>query len=73
MKILRSLILSTLIYGVGTAAQGTSAAKLAPPVRHDFVLKNFHAEGGATLTEAHVIYGTYGHLNAAHDNCKVPE
>ena len=36
--------------------------------KHDFVIKNFKNEAGATLPEAHIIYGTYGHLNAAHDN-----
>ena len=36
--------------------------------RYDFVLKNFKSESGIVLPEAHVIYGTYGHLNAAHDN-----
>src|ERR1700709_2008026 len=38
------------------------------PARHDFVIKNFRTEGGVTLHEVHVIYGTYGHLNAAKDN-----
>jgi len=36
--------------------------------RHEFVLKNFKTESGVVLPEAHVVYGTYGHLNAAHDN-----
>ena len=36
--------------------------------RHDFVIANFKTESGVVLPEAHVIYGTYGHLNAAKDN-----
>jgi homoserine O-acetyltransferase len=32
------------------------------------VINDFHTEGGATLPKARIIYGTYGHLNAAHDN-----
>jgi homoserine O-acetyltransferase len=36
--------------------------------RHEFVIANFHTEGGATLPQARVIYGTYGQLNAAKDN-----
>ncbi len=36
--------------------------------RHEFVIANFHTEGGATLPEARVVYGTYGRLNAAKDN-----
>lgn len=39
-----------------------------PAVIHDFVIRNFKTESGTILPEAHVIYGTYGHLNAAHDN-----
>jgi homoserine O-acetyltransferase len=35
---------------------------------HEFIIRNFKTEGGVTLPEAHIIYGTYGHLNAAHDN-----
>ncbi|HLJ51379.1 MAG TPA: alpha/beta fold hydrolase [Bryobacteraceae bacterium] len=38
------------------------------PERHEFVIRNFHTESGVTLPEAHIVYGTYGHLNAARDN-----
>mgnify|MGYP000049355987 FL=1 len=36
--------------------------------RYDFVLQNFKTESGIVLPEAHIIYGTYGHLNAARNN-----
>ncbi len=36
--------------------------------RHEFVIANFHTESGATLPQAHIVYGTYGTLNAAKDN-----
>jgi homoserine O-acetyltransferase len=36
--------------------------------RHEFVISNFHTESGVTLPQAHIVYGTYGHLNAAKDN-----
>lgn len=36
--------------------------------RHEFVISNFHTESGVTLLQARVVYGTYGHLNAARDN-----
>jgi len=36
--------------------------------RHEFVISNFHTESGVTLPEARIVYGTYGHLNAAKDN-----
>lgn len=36
--------------------------------RHEFVIANFHTENGAILPEAHIVYGTYGKLNADHSN-----
>ncbi len=36
--------------------------------RHEFVITNFRTESGVTLPRAIVVYGTYGHLNAARDN-----
>jgi len=38
------------------------------PERHEFVITNFRTESGVTLPQARVVYGTYGHLNAAKDN-----
>src|ERR1700721_2810046 len=35
---------------------------------HEFVISNFHTESGVTLPQAHIIYGTYGQLNAEKDN-----
>ena len=49
-------------------AQNAPASSPEAAVRHEFVLKGFHTEGGVTLPEAHIVYGTYGHLNAARDN-----
>jgi homoserine O-acetyltransferase len=37
-------------------------------VRREFVISNFKTESGITLPQARVVYGTYGHLNAAKDN-----
>src|ERR1700756_2339208 len=36
--------------------------------RHEFVIANFKPESGVVLPQARVVYGTYGHLNAAKDN-----
>ena len=36
--------------------------------RHEFTIREFRTETGVTLPEAHVVYGTYGKLNAAKDN-----
>lgn len=35
---------------------------------HEFVIANFKTESGVTLPQARVVYGTFGHLNAARDN-----
>src|SRR5690348_9895657 len=35
---------------------------------HEFFIRNFQTESGIVLPEARLVYGTYGHLNAAHDN-----
>ncbi len=45
-----------------------SSVVFAQAERHEFVIQDFHTEGGATLPQARVVYGTYGHLNAAKDN-----
>ncbi len=37
-------------------------------VRHEFTIANFHTESGITLPQARIVYGTWGHLNAAKDN-----
>lgn len=37
-------------------------------IQGTFIIKNFKTETGVVLPEAKVVYGTYGHLNAAHDN-----
>jgi homoserine O-acetyltransferase len=51
-------------------SQGKEAAKprIEPPQVHEFVIANFKTESGVTLPQARVVYGTYGHLNAAKDN-----
>jgi len=36
--------------------------------QYEFVIANFKTESGATLPQARVVYGTYGHLNAEKNN-----
>src|SRR5258707_1005887 len=48
-----------------------AVSQTAPPIAseaHEFVISDFRAEVGVTLPQARVVYGTYGHLNAAKDN-----
>ena len=52
---------------VSAAVAQTPSAKLEP-VEHSFEIHNFHTESGVTLPAVKVVYGTYGHLNAAGDN-----
>ena len=37
-------------------------------VKHEFIIVNFRTESGTTIPEARIVYGTYGHLNAARNN-----
>src|SRR5271168_5104260 len=49
-------------------SQDAPKAEGEKPERHEFIIANFRTEGRATLPQARVVYGTYGHLNAAKDN-----
>ena len=53
---------------VAVVMGGEQQARAEDPVRHEFVIKNFKTERGTVLPQAHIVYGTYGTLNAAHDN-----
>ena len=46
------------------------AQAVAPPAstQHELLIPNFKTESGVTLPAAHLVYGTYGQLNAAKDN-----
>ncbi len=58
------IVFSSLICGVAAPA----ATNAPEPVEHVFILHNFRTESGVVLPEAKIVYGTYGHLNAAGDN-----
>ena len=57
-----------LLMLAGCCMPVSSAWGFEMPERHEFVVKNFKTESGVVLPEARVVFGTYGHLNAAHDN-----
>ena len=67
------LLLPLTLLAATTAALSQSPAVPATqtgptPERHEFILHNFHTESGAILPEAHIVYGTYGTLNADRSN-----
>ncbi len=69
--ILRRFVVSAGVVLSSTLASTLAVAqKTVPPasVRHDFVLHEFKTESGAVIPELHVVYGTYGSLDAAKDN-----
>jgi homoserine O-acetyltransferase len=45
-----------------------AAQNPAADERHEFVIANFRTESGATLPQARIVYGTYGHLNTDRSN-----
>jgi len=63
-------LLLTLPLSLMSAGFAQNVANPAPPAveSHEFVIQNFRGETGVTLPQARVVYGTYGHLNAAGDN-----
>lgn len=65
---MKKLVLILLVVSRCVVAQNTPAPKPEPGEQHEFVIANFKTEGGVTLPQARVVYGIYGHLNAARDN-----
>ena len=67
MKVLKIVTAAVSLFGSLTG-RAEQAKKAPEPVQHEFVIRGFRTESGAVLPEAKVVYGTYGHLNAAGDN-----
>ena len=63
-RALRFLLALLIVSGLALPA----GAQETQPVPHEFILREFKTEGGTQLPEAHLVYGTYGKLNAAGDN-----
>jgi homoserine O-acetyltransferase len=67
----RIILILIFLLGLGAQAlfaQDAAESKAPPSERHEFVIANFRTESGVVLPQARVVYGTYGHLNAAKDN-----
>jgi homoserine O-acetyltransferase len=65
---MKKLILLFCLLSSTLLAQVAPTTKPETGERHEFVIAKFHTESGATLPQARVVYGTYGHLDAAKDN-----
>jgi homoserine O-acetyltransferase len=65
---MKKLILLFCCLSSTLLAQDAPTIKPETGERHEFVIANFRTESGVTLPQARVVYGTYGHLNAAKDN-----
>jgi len=61
-----SLLGALLVPFAALAQQAASRVDLAE--HHEFVIESFRTESGVTLPQARIVYGTYGHLNAARNN-----
>ena len=62
------IVFSALLLSCSLPAHAAVPSANPEPVQHEFVMKNFNTESGTVLPEAHIVYGTYGELNAAGDN-----
>ena len=60
--------LIVLLLSISSTLTAQTSAKVEKGEQHEFVIANFKTESGTTLPQARVVYGTYGHLNAAKDN-----
>lgn len=65
---MKKLVLILLVVSQSVVAQNAPAPKPEPGEQREFMIANFKTEGGVTLPQARVVYGTYGHLNTARDN-----
>jgi homoserine O-acetyltransferase/O-succinyltransferase len=54
--------------GIAASAAPAAAQRVDRAEHHEFSIDNFKTESGVVLPKAVVVYGTYGHLNAARDN-----
>ena len=61
-------IVIALLLACSTAMRPHAQSAPHAAEHHEFVIDNFRTESGVTLPKARIVYGTYGHLNAARDN-----
>jgi len=62
-------LFAVAVFGLAAVVPQTAVAQRVDRAEHhEFVIPNFRTESGVTLPAAKIVYGTYGHLNAARDN-----
>ena len=61
-----SIVLTVLLAAAPLSAQ--VPARVDHAAHHEFTIQNFRTESGVVIPQAKIVYGTYGHLNAAKDN-----
>jgi homoserine O-acetyltransferase len=66
MMPMKRLAIAVCVIAAQLPAQ--NAQRVDRAEHHEFTITNFQTESGVVLPKATVVYGTYGHLNAAHDN-----
>ncbi len=68
MKLTRFALITSCFVVTSAARAQTAPARVDHAEHHEFVITDFHTEAGGVLPKARIVYGTYGHLNAARDN-----
>ena len=68
MRLAREHVLIGLLASFFALTHSSAWAQAEDPIQHEWVIRQFKTEGGVELPEARIVYGTYGHLNAAGDN-----
>lgn len=64
-----SVVTAASVLGCAQRSQAQGApTRVDRAEHHQFTITDFRTESGVTLPRATVVYGTYGHLNAARDN-----
>jgi homoserine O-acetyltransferase/O-succinyltransferase len=67
MTIQKMALLTLFLLG-SSGAPAQAKSDQSQPIHHEFSIQNFRTETGTVLPLAHIVYGTYGHMNAAGDN-----